>query len=80
MGLFSESTPACWLCTPGSTVAPEQQGAAYSPECVELDFSHSRRVAKRVAQAFHEGLWDFYRVGRRRRPAKSCMCPQLFAH
>ncbi len=33
-------------------------------ELLKLGFSHSRGVANRVGQAFHEGPWDFYRVDR----------------
>ena len=55
----------------------------FSDSLPALDFSHSRRVANRLGQAFHEGSWDFHRVGRPRRPAKSLlllMGPQLFSH
>src|SRR5215218_2492667 len=36
----------------------------FSDSFKALDFSHSRCVANCVGQSFHEGPWDFYRLGR----------------
>ena len=54
----------------------------FSDSFSTLDFSHSRRVANGVGQAFNKGPWDFYRVSLPGRPVKSLLLlgPQLFAY
>jgi hypothetical protein len=48
----------------GERAAVEAIDTLFADPLKSLDFSHSRRVANRVGQAFHKSPWDFHRLGR----------------